>query len=331
MPSSLEIRIRTPSFVAMGLPHEPLANPLHRPGSMRITVVHNPLAGYEGDSAEELLEELHRAGYEPTCVSIKSKRWRPALEDPGDLVVAAGGDGTVRAVALELAGREVPIAVVPLGTANNLARALGVSGPLRSQVAAWRRREVRRFDVCVARGPRRERRFLESLGVGAVARLIQRLKSHEGEAGQRFDHAAEQLQRDLTVLEKIVERQAPRRWRIEADGRDLSGNYLLVELMNVRRIGPGLPLAPRANPGDGRLDVVRIGEEERKPLLRCVGDMRRNLECRLRLRTVRASAVRIEGESSEIHVDDALWRKKASRGSPLRVDVTVERGAVRFL
>jgi diacylglycerol kinase family enzyme len=53
---------------------------------------------------------------------------RLAVEAGADLVVAAGGDGTVRACAEALAGTGIPLAIVPLGTANLVARALGVPG-----------------------------------------------------------------------------------------------------------------------------------------------------------------------------------------------------------
>src|SRR6185437_16167365 len=53
---------------------------------------------------------------------------RLAVEAGADLVVAAGGDGTVRACAEALAGSGIPLAIVPLGTANLVARALGVPG-----------------------------------------------------------------------------------------------------------------------------------------------------------------------------------------------------------
>src|SRR6266436_32025 len=46
---------------------------------------------------------------------------RQALENRPDLVVVAGGDGTVRRVASELVGRDIPLAIIPLGTFNNLA------------------------------------------------------------------------------------------------------------------------------------------------------------------------------------------------------------------
>jgi len=218
---------------------------------MLVTVVHNPGAGYAKAAEDELLDELRRAGYEPVYVSLREAGWRSALAGPVEFVVAAGGDGTVKRVALELAGRDVPVAVVPMGTANNIARTLGVSGSVREQIAWWGRRRIRLLDLGRVSGAGRSDRFLESFGLGAFARAIERLKSREDEAKERFDDAREQLRRDVAVFEEIVAQQPTRRWRMEADGRDFSGDYVLVELMNVRGIGPGLRSRPARIRGTG--------------------------------------------------------------------------------
>ena len=60
-----------------------------------------------------------------------------ALDDPGDLAVVAGGDGTVAKVAIGVADTDTPTAaVLPLGTANNIGKALGVFGDIRDLVGS---------------------------------------------------------------------------------------------------------------------------------------------------------------------------------------------------
>ena len=56
-----------------------------------------------------------------------------------DLIVAVGGDGTVASVAREVAGHDVPLAVLPVGTANNIAFSLGCDGPLDELIDHWPR------------------------------------------------------------------------------------------------------------------------------------------------------------------------------------------------
>ena len=77
--------------------------------------------------------------------------WRapPSRPAPG-LVVAAGGDGTVRACAQALAGTQVPLGIVPLGTANLAARALGIPPRLGGSLAAAFGGHERRIDLAVA-------------------------------------------------------------------------------------------------------------------------------------------------------------------------------------
>src|SRR5919106_1088044 len=124
MPSSLETRIRIAGSV-----------PASR-GPVRITLVHNPDAG-GGVDADALVELIEEAGHEVRAVSAK-KGWRKALRQPADLVVAAGGDGTVHKVALAMAGTDVPIAVLPLGMANNVGKTLEILGDARPVIGSWR-------------------------------------------------------------------------------------------------------------------------------------------------------------------------------------------------
>jgi len=80
--------------------------------TVRVTLVYNPTAGDEQHAGEDLVEQLAEAGYDARLLSNRKKIPR-RLEDPGELVVVAGGDGSVKSVALALAGRGVPMAILP--------------------------------------------------------------------------------------------------------------------------------------------------------------------------------------------------------------------------
>src|SRR4029079_12739418 len=69
------------------------------------------------------------------------------LDVPADLVVAAGAAGTGGAAARALAGRGVPLGVMPLGTANNVARSLGIDGAPDEVAATWRTARRRPLDL----------------------------------------------------------------------------------------------------------------------------------------------------------------------------------------
>src|SRR5215210_6946129 len=152
MPSSFETRIRIRGF-----------HPASR-APVRITVVFNPDAG-DGVDKDDLKDLLEAAGHRARIVSAK-KDWRKALKKPADLVVAAGGDGTICEVALELAqaGADRPMALLPFGTGNNVGKTLGLVGDARPLVASWTVAQTRPFDVGQVVAPWGGAQFVESFG-----------------------------------------------------------------------------------------------------------------------------------------------------------------------
>jgi diacylglycerol kinase (ATP) len=101
---------------------------------VKVTLIYNPDAGGDNQpSPGHLMELIHSAGHEATCHSCKESGWNKALGEPVDLVAVAGGDGIVGQLAKRLVGKHTPIAVLPMGAANNIAVFLGVNNlPARS-------------------------------------------------------------------------------------------------------------------------------------------------------------------------------------------------------
>jgi undecaprenyl-diphosphatase len=93
---------------------------------------------------------------------------RAAVADGAGLVFAVGGDGTVRACAEALAGTGVPLAIVPRGTANLTARALGIPPGLGAALAAGFGRHERRIDLAVAEGIT----YTAMAGIGVDAAVV---------------------------------------------------------------------------------------------------------------------------------------------------------------
>src|ERR1041384_1960383 len=91
--------------------------------AMHVALLHNSSAGSEDHTDAELTRLIAKAGHQVVHVAESVTDLKTALhESPCDLVVVAGGDGTVGRAACELSGWQIPIAILPLGTANNTAR-----------------------------------------------------------------------------------------------------------------------------------------------------------------------------------------------------------------
>jgi diacylglycerol kinase family enzyme len=230
---------------------------------VRVTLFHNPAAGDNSIGAEQLESILREAGYQVRYQSTR-KGWSSALDDPGELAIVAGGDGTVAKVAIALADSDVPLAILPFGTANNIGKALGAFGDVRSMVAGWHGGATRRLDVGVVSGRFGEHRFIEAVGGGVFAELVRRGSNEVEDASEMVGRETD---RALQLLRGILEAAAPAPWEIVLDDYDLSGEYLAVEAMNIGFAGPNVPLATDAELDDGELDLVLLRAEDRERLL----------------------------------------------------------------
>src|SRR5207237_8733142 len=92
---------------------------------MRITLIHNPNAGDAEHGEKQLMAALAKAGHHATYQSTKERGLKKVLKNPTDFVLAAGGDGPTAKVPSRPVDSGIPLRVLPLGPANNLALALG--------------------------------------------------------------------------------------------------------------------------------------------------------------------------------------------------------------
>jgi diacylglycerol kinase family enzyme len=230
---------------------------------VRVTLFHNPSAGDAPLSADQLQSILSDAGYQVRYQSMQ-KDWRSALDDAGDFVIVAGGDGTVAKVAIAVADTDTPLAVLPLGTANNIGKALGVFGDIRDLVASWQDAPRRALDVGVVSGPFGEARVLEAVGSGVLAELVRRGRTEVDDASKIVHRETD---RALQLLASILRDAPVAEWQLELDDHDLSGSYIGVEAMNIPFAGPNIPLAGDADLADGELDLVLLRDEDRERLL----------------------------------------------------------------
>ena len=251
------------------------------------------------------MNAFERAGHSVRYRSIRKRGWKKLLDRRWDLVAVAGGDGAVAKVAITLAARrKMPLAVIPSGRANNIARALGLQTGRREG----------RLAVAVARGPWGKTHFVESAGVGPIASLMTR-------EGLSFRAGVVQLRRAFEAARPIA-------LRVRADGEDLSGDYLMAQVLNVNAIGPRLELARDADPGDEWLELLLIRPEQRQVFMTFLAARARGKAARCPIATIRARRIEIGGWPARQNgqVDDRPWPDRRSpRVGKVRIRVATQR------
>jgi diacylglycerol kinase family enzyme len=227
---------------------------------VQTTLIYNPHAGIRSNlTPDKILEALGQAGYDPNYSPTSTEEdLDGALAKAKDLVVVAGGDGSIRAVATHLLGRDVRIAPLPLGTANNVARLLGLTGKPLEIIAGLADPVERDMDMGLMITPRGPTYFLEATGMGMFADLLKNYKPEEGKS----------IPRGIQTLLETLNDYQPKFFHVNVDGEDVSGSYFLVEVMNTPTVGFHFMLAPDAKPDDGLFDLVLIHANERENYLK---------------------------------------------------------------
>jgi diacylglycerol kinase (ATP) len=300
---------------------------------MRVVLIHNPGAGDAGNpEAAELQQLIRAAGHEVIAARSPREDWTENLHGI-DLVVVAGGDGTVGAVARSLVGRRVPFTALPMGTANNISRTLGLTDkPVPELIARWNHSRSVSFDVGVAKGPWGERYFIEGCGAGLFACMMpeadaSRTLGDLPQADARVAYALQMLRDRLDVC-------PAQRLEIWLDGTDLSGEYVLAEAMNIQYVGPNLYLAPDCDLRDGLLDIVLVPSVHRDKLLRYLSSWQNGVLWPPELPTYRGARLEIDWTGFEVHIDDLVWPQRDVEHdvrAPAPMEITVRRDAARFL
>ena len=285
-------------------------------------LLHNPDAGDGHLGKKELIAMIQAAGFGCSYSSTKKEGWENIGSKDTDFIILAGGDGTVRRVASgllnrKLLDRKLPIALLPFGTANNIAKTLGISDePPEKIISSWNEKHVKKFDIGRIYGLQKNKFFLESFGLGIFPDLIQEMDNvHPGE----IDTAEKSLDVALQMLHNLVMEAEAKFCKIKIDDVEHKGNYLLVEVMNTTSIGPRLNLAPLADPGDGRFDVVLISEKQREQLADYVEKKLQGIEQVPFFDLLRARKLEIFWDGTKAHIDDQNVRLK--KGTTVKIEL----------
>jgi diacylglycerol kinase (ATP) len=178
---------------------------------------------------------------------------REAVERGIDVVVAAGGDGTIGTVAKELLGTDAALGVLPLGSVMNIARMIGLPRDLEAAASGIANGEIRPIDVGRADGEV----FFEAGSVGMNAAIFKEaVRFDEGEYASLF--------RGLFVMF----RYRPARMRIHLDDQLVETRALIVTVANGPYTGIAFTVAPSARLDDGLFDVRVFRHFSKLDLLR---------------------------------------------------------------
>ena len=297
---------------------------------MRVTLVHNPEAGDSDHDRPWLVRLLETAGHEVRYVSSADPSWETAVKAPADLIAVAGGDGTVGKVARRLGAADPPIAVLAAGTANNMATGLGLAGiSAEALVSGWAQARRQPFDIGIVRGQQWTSTFVESVGVGLLADAFATIDGDEGLSTQ-LERAQDPVATAIDVYRDLLHDLQPVAVGLQVDGRDLSGEYLLVEILNFGIAGPNLRLAPDARFADGLLDVVLVDDSHRDELREQLPLYRTDPSSAPRLATHRGRSITLDFGGRGMHLDDKVRSAAADTMGP-SVHVSLARDGVTFL
>jgi len=291
-----------------------------------VNLLHNPTAGNEDHAKEELISLLEANGFE-CCYSSVKKNWK--MDEKVDFIVAAGGDGTIRKITKELLDRKLsektwPIALLPLGTANNIAQTLEISGTTEEIIQSWQHAEIKKFDVGRIHNLPDANFFLESIGYGIFPFLIKKMKKLDK---KDIETPEIELQTALEVLHEIIFSYEPKQCNLKIDGLDHSGKFLLVEIMNTRLIGPNLFLSPHGDPGDGQFEIILIPENDKEKLAFYISDKLKGIEAPYIFNQIKAKNITISWEGTHLHVDDEII--KIEKGK--EIEIELREGLLEFL
>lgn len=199
-----------------------------------------------------------------------------------DRVVAVGGDGTVTAVANELAFTDTALGVIPGGTGNDFCRNSGIPRDPRGALELAIQGNTQRIDIGQAVGGHH---FLNVAGIGFDAEVAAAATGLPSGLGGTLPY----LLGALSTLSWYK----PVHVDVTVDDQKFSGPSMLVAIANGRFYGGGMQIAPLASPDDGMLDVCIAGGLGRFELLKLLGrvysgtHIRHPKVCMLRGRQVR--------------------------------------------
>lgn len=222
----------------------------------RARLIVNPDSGEGAENSQRLVEIVGRLREHGILAGIGLKTSgkaardlaKEAVESGEDLVIVAGGDGTIEEVASQLVGSKTTLGILPTGTMNNLARCLGVPLDIDDACALLGMATTRTIDIgrVISDEKPDKEYFLESAGIGLSAVVIP-----TGQALEKGRWSALPF-----ALRKLFDTK-PEPIQVELDGGEVIHAYSqIVTVSNAPMMARNVLIAPNAKMDDGYLDVA---------------------------------------------------------------------------
>lgn len=272
--------------------------------SRKVLVIVNPISGTKGK--EKIIEYFHRTpAYTVAYTGEAGDATRLAADAAAadvSAVIAVGGDGTVREVAMGLLGGDIPLGIIPSGSGNGLARHLGIPLDYPKAMEIITREHIVRCDCgMVGDSP-----FFCTMGVGFDAVVSHMFAESDRRGPVSYAQA---------VL-KCYNGYQPEEYRLIFPDKTIERRAFLLTVANAAQYGNNARIAPEASVTDGLLDVtVLLAGDHLHTVEACLqmfaGGLRRNPL----IETYRTPSVRIERASAGYaHLD----------GEPLTLPATLD-------
>lgn len=219
-------------------------------------LIYNPTSGREEMKKRlaDILNRLDMGGIEASCHATSGEgdatlAAADAVERGYDLIIAAGGDGTLNEVINGMAEKPnlPPLGVLPLGTTNDFARAMGIPKHWEDSCDLILRQQSRLIDL----GKANDRYFINIAGGGSLTELTYEVPS-------KLKTMMGQLAYYLKGIEKMAS-LSPTELIIRANGQEvIHDEFMLFLIANTNSVGGFERLAPDARIDDGLLDVIAV-------------------------------------------------------------------------
>lgn len=286
---------------------------------VKVLLCHNPNAGNKGHDRDSLEAALKLAGHDVRYASVKDDKFVDAFAKSVDLIVAAGGDGTIAQVLTVIPDRDVPVALLPLGTANNFARSLGIAGTPQELVEMWDPDHTCPVSLGAVTGHWGTSLFLEAYGVGVFPQFL--LDAKKGKKPEGADN----LRQGRALFQKAIKRAKPMEATLIIDGKTHERELLGVEICNIAFTGPGLPLASTADVSDDKLDIVLIEPDDRKALIEWIETP---MEDKPPVTTRKGAEIEVTFRDAPTRLDDESFDATGGKHS---IDLTCEERQLRIV